>query len=90
MLLDKLTSPSRKLSDLFWINQNWCELENNLGTINVCDIGCGSGNYYIKLKKYSNNKINKYKGLDIYENQTGQDSENVSIVENVTDLKMLS
>lgn len=67
--LDKLSSPSRKLSDLFWMNQDWNKLETDIGKINICDIGCGSGNYFLKLQEYSNNKIHRYKGLDIYENK---------------------
>ena len=67
--LDKLSSPSRKLSDLFWINQDWENIQKELGKINICDIGCGSGNYFLKLQEYSNNKISNYKGLDIHENK---------------------
>lgn len=67
--LEKLSSPSRKLSDLFWMSQNWKEIKDKLKEINICDIGCGNGNYYLKLQKYSNNKITNYKGLDIYENK---------------------
>jgi len=67
--LDKLSSPSRKLSDLFWINQDWEQMQKELGKINICDIGCGSGNYFLKLQEYSYNKISNYKGLDIYENK---------------------
>ncbi len=67
--LEKLASPSRKLSDLFWINLDWKNLKNELGEINICDFGCGSGNYFFKLQQYSNNCISNYTGLDIYEHQ---------------------
>ena len=68
--LERLSSPSRKLSDLFWMNLDWNSLEQELGKINICDIGCGSGKYFLKFQDYSNNKIKKYTGLDIIENET--------------------
>jgi len=67
--LEHLSSPSRKLSDLFWMNLDWTSLENALGELKICDIGCGSGNYFLKLQEYSGNKIKKYVGLDIVENK---------------------
>ncbi|NJO88108.1 MAG: class I SAM-dependent methyltransferase [Chloroflexia bacterium] len=65
--LERLASPSRKLSDLFWMNLDWAEIENKLGEINICDLGCGTGKYYLKLQEYSENKINQYVGFDIAE-----------------------
>lgn len=64
-----LSSPTRKLSDLFWQNVNWDVFKNENGEINVFDIGCGSGNYFKKLQDFSGNIISNYKGIDIYENQ---------------------
>lgn len=64
--LNKLSSPSRKLSDLFWINTNWNSLKKELPKINICDLGCGSGNYFFKLQEFSKNKIDSYTGFDIY------------------------
>jgi len=68
-LIEKIASPSRKLSNLFWMNYDWKALQNTLGDINICDLGCGSGKYYELLQEYSNNNIGKYTGLDIYENK---------------------
>jgi len=76
LLLDRLSSPSRKLSDLFWFNRNWDNIKHDLKHINICDIGCGSGNYFSKLQEFSNNKINKYFGLDIYKNNNWKNLKN--------------
>ncbi len=67
--LEKLSSPSRKLSDLFWMNLDWNNLEKELGELKICDIGCGSGNYFLKLLEFSGNRIKKYTGLDIVRNK---------------------
>ena len=64
-LLTIQSSPSRKLSDLFWINLPWKEVKNELKEINLLDIGCGSGNYLENFIKWSQNSINNYLGLDI-------------------------
>ena len=66
--LDLVSSPSRKLSDMFWMNLDWETIEKELGDINICDLGCGSGNYYNKLQEYSKHKINSYIGFDISKN----------------------
>jgi len=63
------SSPSRKLSDLFWINLPWSKIKEELKEINILDIGCGSGNYGQRLVNFSNNNISGYKGIDIYENE---------------------
>ncbi len=78
-LLDAKSSPSRKLSDLFWLNLPWNEYQDKLKLINVFDIGCGSGIYYTKLQRYSNNKISKYHGIDIKENPGGKKIESAKV-----------
>lgn len=62
-------SPSRILSDLFWKRLPWNTIANELGTISVFDTGCGSGNYGAFLQSVSNNHIDSYKGIDVYEHQ---------------------
>lgn len=59
------SSPSRFLCDLFWKNLPWPEIKRELGSINILDIGCGSGRYYSKLQNWSGNIIDKYAGSDI-------------------------
>jgi len=61
------SSPSRKLSDLFWLKLPWNKIYKELKEINIFDIGCGSGNYGYKLLNFSNNKIASYTGIDIYQ-----------------------
>ena len=58
-------SPSRKISDLFWINLPWNLIKRELNEINILDIGCGSGDYGHKFVDFSMNNINRYVGLDI-------------------------
>ena len=67
--INSTASPSRKLCDLFWLNVDWAEMGKTLGEINICDLGCGSGEYYTKIQDYSNHKIHKYCGFDIYEDK---------------------
>ena len=50
-------SPSRAMSDLFWINVNWQEIKKTLGEINILDFGCGNGGYFKKLYEWSNKSI---------------------------------
>ena len=63
--IDKIDSPSRVLSDLFWMNINWTEVKKELAEINLLDTGCGDGNYFHKLNTFSHSYINKYCGIDI-------------------------
>lgn len=47
--LDITSSPTRKLSNLFWLRLPWKEIKQELGKINILDTGCGSGNYGRRL-----------------------------------------
>jgi hypothetical protein len=67
-LLDVTSSPSRKLSDLFWMKLPWGKIREELNEINILDTGCGSGNYGWKLVNWSNNNIARYTGIDVYKN----------------------
>jgi len=57
-------SPSRKLSNLFWANLPWKEIQNELGEIHIFDTGCGNGSYGLRLQDWSNVRITKYVGMD--------------------------
>lgn len=63
------SSPSRKLSDLFWLQLPWDALQAELGQINILDVGCGSGNYYPRLQDFSHHSITSYTGIDIAYNE---------------------
>lgn len=57
-------SPSRKLSNLFWLNLPWEEIQSELGEIHIFDTGCGNGKYGIQIQDWSHNRITKYVGVD--------------------------
>jgi len=59
------SSPSRALSDLFWMQLPWARFEAELGQIRILDTGCGSGRYGIKLQEYSGSRVASYTGLDV-------------------------
>lgn len=59
-------SPSRMLSDLFWITLPWGAIERELGgPIHVFDIGCGTGQYGPRLLSWSDERIVEYVGTDV-------------------------
>jgi SAM-dependent methyltransferase len=58
-------SPSRALSDLFWRQLPWADLERELGPLNLFDIGCGSGGAGIRLRQWSGLRVARYVGLDV-------------------------
>ena len=60
-------SPSRMLSDLFWINIDWQKTKEALGEINILDLGCGKGGYLKKIFHWSNKLISSYNGIDLQE-----------------------
>lgn len=59
------SSPSRTLGDLFWLQLPWGNIKSELQKINIFDTGCGSGEYSLKLKKFSHNQITSYTGADV-------------------------
>jgi SAM-dependent methyltransferase len=63
--LPRGNSPSRTLSDLFWITLPWEALRRELGEIRVLDIGCGSGQYGPQLLDWSGGRIASYMGADV-------------------------
>ena len=64
-------SPSRFLSDLFWMKLNWNSIRSELGEIHVLDSGAGSGKYGIKINEFSNG-ISSYTGLDLVSDKKWQ------------------
>jgi SAM-dependent methyltransferase len=59
------SSPSRKLSDLFWMQLPWDAIQEELGPLHILDIGCGSGNYFPRLQMFSGQRVASYMGIDI-------------------------
>ena len=59
-------SPSRMLSDLFWISLPWSAIQNELGgPIHAFDIGCGTGHYGPRMLSWSGGRIAEYVGTDV-------------------------
>ena len=58
------SSPSRALSDLFWIKVDWKAIKSELGSINVFDTGTGKGGYALKLNEFARG-ISTYFGVDL-------------------------
>lgn len=59
------STPSRILCDLFWIKVPWEKLQQELGSLHILDVGCGSGYYLNRLQTYSGQTF-RYTGLDVY------------------------
>jgi SAM-dependent methyltransferase len=60
-----MSSPSRKLSDLFWIQLPWAAIQAELGEIHALDIGCGSGNHGVRLLRLCSGRLRSYTGIDV-------------------------
>ena len=73
-------SPSRAMSNLFWININWQEIKKTLGEINILDFGCGNGGYFKKLYEWSNKSISSYTGIDLQESSKWKNYTNASFI----------
>ncbi len=58
------SSPSRALSDLFWMQLPWERIQDSLGRIHILDTGCGSGRYGLRLQQFSGGRVATYTGLD--------------------------
>lgn len=58
-------SPSRFLSDLFWMNMDWGYLRTELNEFHVFDTGAGSGKYGIRINEASRG-ISSYFGVDLF------------------------
>ena len=65
-------SPSRRLSNLFWLNLPWEAMQRELGTLNLFDTGCGNGEYGIRLQDWSEHRIAGYCGMDFQSHERWQ------------------
>ena len=63
-------SPSRKLSDLFWLTLPWDAIRAELGDIHLLDVGCGRGDYVPRLLSWAQGHIGSYTGTDVQEYDT--------------------
>jgi SAM-dependent methyltransferase len=63
-LLPRGASPSRTLSDLFWMTLPWPAIRAALGPIRVLDVGCGSGEYGPRMLNVAAGAIERYTGTD--------------------------
>jgi hypothetical protein len=62
--LPRGASPSRTLSDLFWMTRPWDAFRAELGPIRMLDVGCGRGDYGPRLLDWSAGAIERYTGTD--------------------------
>jgi SAM-dependent methyltransferase len=62
--LTRGASPSRTLSDLFWLTLPWDAIHDELGDIRILDVGCGSGAYGPRLLASGGSRIASYTGTD--------------------------
>ena len=62
--LPRGASPSRTLSDLFWMTRPWAAMRAELGPIRVLDVGCGRGDYGPRLLNWGAGAIERYTGTD--------------------------
>jgi len=66
----KSVPPDTVLAHLFFMTLPWKQIRDELGEINVLDIGCGSGKWFEKLLTWSDNGIDSYTGIDIMESDS--------------------
>jgi len=61
-------SPTRTLSNIFWMTLPWQNIRNVLGgKLHVLDVGCGSGDYFDRLQSWTHGMIHSYRGIDVQE-----------------------
>jgi SAM-dependent methyltransferase len=65
--LEIKSSPSRALSDLFWLSLPWQKIKQELGEIHIFDAGCGSGNYGVFFIEKAEAPISSYTGIDTHQ-----------------------
>ena len=63
-LLTQDITPSRKLCNLFWLDLPWRLLEKRLGSLNILDYGCSTGNYAINFMEWTDVSFS-YHGYDV-------------------------
>lgn len=62
---DDFSSPLRKLTDMFLAALPWADFAKSLGSLRVCDIGCGKGQYAGVMTRCAGDVFDGYCGLDI-------------------------
>jgi hypothetical protein len=62
--LDLRRSPSRILSNLFWLKLPWRAIQAELGRLDIFDTGCGDGTYGVRLQEYTEQNLARYTGVD--------------------------
>jgi SAM-dependent methyltransferase len=62
--LPRGASPSRTLSDLFWLSLPWAAIHEALGEVHILDVGCGSGGYGPRLLASAGHHLAFYCGTD--------------------------
>jgi len=75
--LNQTSSPSHKLSDLFWETLPWPTINKELGSIQFVDFGCGGGSYGPKLLDWCNTENARYLGIDATFSNHWQDLTNL-------------
>jgi len=57
-------SAARAFSELFWMSLPWDAMERAAGPLHAVDVGCGTGGYGVRLRKWSGRRLASYLGLD--------------------------
>lgn len=58
-------SPSRRLSDYFWLTMPWSAIGRELGPVRAFEMGCGRGTYGRLLSRILGPRLLRYLGVDI-------------------------
>lgn len=58
-------SPSRRLSDFFCMTLPWDAIRDELGSVHLVDVGCGSDGYGPRLLAWAGGRIATYTGMDL-------------------------
>ena len=68
--LPRGASPSRTVSDLFWLTLPWRAMHDELGAIRILDVGCGNGQYGPRLLASAEGHIERYTGADARQHES--------------------
>lgn len=63
--ISKKFTPSRSLSDLFWLKLNWQRIKSEIGDINIFDSGAGKGSYALTINDFADG-VSSYFGTDAF------------------------
>lgn len=67
--LPRRASPSRTLSDLFWLTLPWSAIRDELAEVSILDVGCGSGSYGPRLLSWADGQVATYTGTDAHQHE---------------------